>query len=298
MRIGHNPLLLDLGTAFEESPFRQVNKLDRTSNDCLQALANESIYERVKTPDDPWGKKMKNSLLLSTFATVFAFASLVHADPNVMPLHDPTQTAVAFDTIYAPVGFDSNDNVQIVGEGLFENACYRPATPLFTVDQVKKTIDVTPMAYKYSGFCLQLSLPFDRVLDLGIMKEGNYTITQNGATIGSIPIRVATTSNPDDYLYAPVSQAYFHQSADGTSRILLSGDFPSTCMKMQKVVVHVQTNVITVQPIAELDGGRNCLNKRTPFEQSVKVENAPKGRYLLHIRSMNAKAVNTLVDIN
>ena len=65
-----------------------------------------------------------------------------------------------------PDGFVSNDTAQIVGEGMFSNSCYRHAETTVRVDHVNKTIHVGPVAYKYNGYCLQVILPFDRVVDV------------------------------------------------------------------------------------------------------------------------------------
>src|SRR5690606_29287612 len=110
-------------------------------------------------------------------------------------------------------GFDSNDHVQFVGEGLFRNTCYRPATPFAMVDHDRKQIRVGPVAYEYNGLCMQVILPFERVIDVGILKPGAYEVIQepDGRLLGTIPVKVARSADPDDHLYAPVSQAFFRQ---------------------------------------------------------------------------------------
>jgi hypothetical protein len=63
--------------------------------------------------------------LLSTFSLLLIFSATAFADGN------PIQEAVNFQKVYAPVGFDDNDNVQIVGEGMLAIATRtlkRPST--------------------------------------------------------------------------------------------------------------------------------------------------------------------------
>ncbi|MES2854446.1 MAG: hypothetical protein V4692_01225, partial [Bdellovibrionota bacterium] len=80
---------------------------------------------------------------------------------------EPGKVEVKFEKIYTVNGFDSNDQVQLIAEGSFKNSCYRPASPTVKVIDSEKTIELTPMAYEYSGMCLQVVLPFQRVIDIG-----------------------------------------------------------------------------------------------------------------------------------
>lgn len=227
---------------------------------------------------------------------VFAVLALVAV--AVTSHADPVKVPAFYDTVYVPAGFDSNDHIQIVGEGLFRNSCYRPAETEVNVDLNNKRILIGPAAYEYSGFCLQMILPFDRVIDVGILPEGNYEIVQaiDKTKLGVIPVRKSFTSNPDDYLYAPISQAFFRQKG-AVAEIYLTGSFSNSCMTLKEVKVSVEPKVIVVQPIAEMNEGTNCQTGSYSFEKMTRVELVPAGRYLLHIRSMNSKAVNTLVDV-
>jgi hypothetical protein len=154
------------------------------------------------------------------------------------------------------------------------------------------------VAYKYNGLCLQVILPFERVIDLGVLKAGTYKITQSGGkrNLGSIRIQKSKTEQPDDYLYAPISQAFL-QSRALSNRVFLVGNFPVSCMKIKEVKANVQGKVLVVQPIAEIDSSVPCVEGSYTFETSKDLGAVPGGRYLLHVRSMNGKAVNNLVDI-
>ena len=211
----------------------------------------------------------------------------------------PTSVPATFNTVYVPSGFDSNDNVQIVGEGMFRNTCYRPAPTWVGVDHAKREVRVGPVAYEYSGLCLQLILPFDRVLDVGILQPGKYDVVQatDGQKLGEIPVRKATSLMPDDHLYAPINQAFFRQKGL-SGEVMLSGEFLTDCMVLEEVKVTVEPRVIVLQPIARIIERNGCLRGRFPFNRLVNIDLLASGRYLLHVRSMNAKAVNTLVQVN
>jgi hypothetical protein len=91
---------------------------------------------------------------------------------------DPTRVTATYDRIYVADGFDSNDLVQITGEGMFRNTCYRQAETSVKIDETTHTISLGPVAYEYSGLCLQVVLPFQRVIDVGILKSGRWTVEQ------------------------------------------------------------------------------------------------------------------------
>ncbi len=209
----------------------------------------------------------------------------------------PKKVSVDFTKLYIPDGYEANNNVEIVGEGMFENACYRRTNPTVQVNEETRTIDIGPAAYKYNGLCLQVVLSFNAVIDLGVLKAGDYNITQNsGKALGKIHVGRARTSDPDDYLYAPISQAYFKK--EGLfNQVLLNGSFPVSCMKIKELRVHIQPDVLVIQPIAYLDKSVACVVGQYHFDQLVDVGAMKSGRYLLHVRSINGHSVNSLIDV-
>lgn len=202
----------------------------------------------------------------------------------------------ALDMGYIPNGFDSNDQAQIVVEGTYRDTCSKPAGTRFTVNEATKTIQLSTYEYRYSGPCLDMLVPHDEVVNLGIVNAGLYQVVQSsGRSLGRLNVVAATKQSPDDFLYAPVSQAYA-RNVNGQLLVTVSGSFSNSCMRLQKVQAHVQTNVVTVQPLAQLAQGP-CVAGNFPFEQTTAV-NAPRsGRYLLHVRSLNGKSINNLFDI-
>ncbi len=235
---------------------------------------------------------MKLYRIILCLATASCLCATASADPS------PILTPVNFAKTYIPNGFDSNDNVQFVGEGKFSDSCFRHSETKVRVDQAQKKIFVSPTAFKYPGMCLQVILPFDRVVDVGLVPAGEYSVIQSstGQSIGQLKVRGATTLEPDDHLYAPVSQAMVY-SRESSHKVHLIGEFPLSCMRMKEVKLDVQPNVLVVQPIAELDLSRPCLAGSFSYESQTEVGDMQPGRYLLHVRSMNGKATNTLFDI-
>ncbi len=97
-------------------------------------------------------------------------------------------------------------------------------------------------------------------------------------------------------MYASVSQAYF-QSKDSVNKVFLTGNVPSRCMKLKEVKTQVQSDVLVVQPILEIDPSEECVPGQSRFETSVDVGFMKPGRYLLHVRTMNGNSVNNLVEV-
>lgn len=231
---------------------------------------------------------------LAIIAIAFTIQAKAEAEDNT-----PKTEPISFGKVYIPNGFDNNDNVQITGEGMFPNTCYRYATTSVQVDHTAKTIRLNTEAFKYPGMCLQVIVPFDRVVDVGILKEGDYSVITNNdnQTVGRVSIHSSKTKNADDFLYASVSQAYF-QSKNSVNKVFLSGNHPSRCLKIKEVKSDVQSDVVIIQPIVEMDPSEHCVGGQFPYETSVDVGSMKPGRYLLHVRTINGKSVNNLIDVH
>ena len=212
----------------------------------------------------------------------------------------PVVTA-EFHSIYVPGGFDSNDRVQIVGEGVFANTCYRPAPPVVVIQRAAREIHVTSSAFKYEGNCLEVQVAFDQTLDLGILDAGTYRVIQDlgeaRKEMGTLQIGVSRSTDADAFLYAPVSQAYA-ENRSGKTFVRVTGSFTDSCMNLSDVKITNEPRVLVVQPVASRIERSDCAAGNFPFDRSVEVRGAHQGRYLLHVRSLNGNAFNHLLDLN
>ncbi len=211
---------------------------------------------------------------------------------------NPQLKASMLETGYIPDGFDSNDQVQFVIEGTYHDTCSKSAGTRFTVNPSSKTIQVAPYEYRYTGPCLDMLVPHNEVVNLGVVQPGKYQILQTGGrALGTLNVNLARSGVADDYLYAPISQAYVRK-VNGRVAMTLSGVFTNSCMQVKKIVANVQSNVVTVQPLALLlPTATNCIIGRFPFEETTYLPMQRSGRYLLHVRSLNGEAINTLFDL-
>ncbi len=229
-------------------------------------------------------------IALSALIIGIAAAPQVHADP--------VKVAAYFENMYIPGGYDSNDLIQIVGEGKFHNSCFRHAETNVRIDEDQQKIYLGPVAYSYPGICLMVILPYQKTIDVGILKAGKWEIVQdtNKKVVGEISVRSALTKSADDYLYAPISQAYFYQ-VDGFRNVMLTGEFSNSCMQLDQVKFSTEPNVIAVQPIAKMEQRSDCQDGKFPFKKNVTLNSISAGRYLLHVRSLNGNAINSLIDV-
>lgn len=209
---------------------------------------------------------------------------------------------VPLTTVYVPSGFDSDDNVQIVGEGYFRNACFSPAPADVRVDYYSKTIQINAKAYVYQGACAQVTgpnviLPFTIEINLGPLMPGVYQIVQGPLNeyIGQIKVAPAYRSNLGNYFYAPVSEVTVHQIGSITE-IQLSGFMLGSCLRLSHVETTVENNVIVVEPFAYVQPGEECLRGQFPFSTTLRIY-LPRGRYLLHIRTEEGNAINRMIDV-
>lgn len=211
----------------------------------------------------------------------------------------PTTVNVQVNSSFTPVGFDNNDRVQFAVEGVFHNTCYRVGPYGLKIDHDKKTITVQQQAYFYSGVCLQMLVPFNQIINVGLLREGNYTIQdfQSNKVIGTLAIAPSKNAGPDDFLYAPVTDAYVVSDTETKKNTLvISGVFGDRCSELEEVKVVYQEQVLTVQPLMKRVE-RSCEPVKTRFSKTVELDSNVHGLKLLHVRSLNGQAINKMVEL-
>lgn len=251
--------------------------------------------------------------LLGFFMFFFGLTVNASAEFNVK------EVSMLPDAVYTPFGFDNNDNAQIVIEGIFSNSCHKSTKTLYQIDTVNKVITIQNRVIILEGvICLQVMVPYNRVIDLGILKNaGDYKIFFEEAEasafsaslvrdskyirkqMATLSVVRATTDKQDDFLYAPFSSAMF--SSDSRS-LRLRGMIQDRCMKIKTVKV-IQAkpdhNVINVLPIVELksDCGKDDIAEEILFDVHIR-NNFKKGRYLFHVRTLSGQSLNEIVDLD
>ncbi|NBX75657.1 MAG: hypothetical protein EBQ92_03820 [Proteobacteria bacterium] len=238
---------------------------------------------------------MNLKLTALSFLAVCGLA-IANTSPNA-----PKTVETALTKAYIPLGFDDNDRIQIAVAGTFKNTCYKVGPHALKVDAENKTITVQQQAYLYSGVCLQMLVPYSEIVDVGIIPSGNYKVidAQSGKALAELPVNVGTSAGPDDFTYAPVSDAYVVKDEEtGKHMLAIAGSFGDRCSDFQEIKVNVANDVIIVQPVLERKADISCAPEKVRFLKTIELnDNVKNGVYMLHVRSLNGQAINKLVDL-
>jgi len=240
------------------------------------------------------GELVSRKIFLSAFMAIVGLGVVSQAD-----VKQPTLINVPLHTGYIPFGFDTNDKVEVVAEGIFSDGCYRLAGIQANVDKDSKVIKLRAQAYKYDGYCIQVVVDYHQEVNLGLLPNGKYKVVASNdeaRPLGTLNVALATNSGPDDFLYAPVSQA-FYEEIGGKNVVKITGEFTNSCMTLKDTLVQVQSNVIVLQPISEMADRADCVRGQFPFAGRVTLPSMSTGRYLIHTRSLNGRSLNNLVTI-
>ncbi len=240
-------------------------------------------------------------LFLMVSVSMFSSFGLFAADQNPIEIDAPISK------IYIPLGFDDNDNVEVVLHGDFTDTCHQVGHTVAVVDEASKTVTVSATAYKYPGkFCIQSITPFIQTVSLGIVGEGDYQVVYKNdkAVKSSLNVARRKTESPDDYLYATVENAYIDVNASsGKQALKIQGHFPMFfvgCMVIKEVkTVKAPEDVLVVLPIAEIVDNETCATQPSDrsFEYTVGLQAPFQGEGLLHVRTLNGTSLNRFINI-
>ncbi len=220
------------------------------------------------------------------------FAGAVWAD------NSPTLVSVEAARAFIPVGFDDNDIVQVTVTGVFPSNCYKVGPATAVVDPATLTIQVAQSAYFYGGICLPILVPFSQTINVGIAQPGTYQV-QDKVThrfLGQLSIARSNNSGPDDYLYAPITDAYV-SNVDKQPTLFLNATFTDRCTTMKEIRILYQQDVIVVQPIVDRVGSSRCGLEMARFQYTRPLAVGLQGTFLLHVRAMSGQAINKIVEI-
>ncbi len=208
------------------------------------------------------------------------------------------------DNIYLVQGFDTNDNVEIIFEGQYPNACYKVGPTKNKVDSANKKIYLDNLAYRTQDeICARVIVPYQKEVHLGPLEGGKYEVLFKNAegnydSQGFLTVEKATAESVDNYLYAPVNQIV---SLAGTKNIRLEGEITRDCLELDRVEVSYtqQPAVVVVLPIMKMVKESKCSATEDvdEFSYEVDLSEVPEGRYLIHTRTLNGRARNKIMNL-
>lgn len=217
-------------------------------------------------------------------------------------LASPNLTQVPTTHAFAPMGFDTNDNAEVIVTGFLPNLCYK--APQSSVKMAGNSIAVEVKALNYSSentYCLEMLVPFTEVVDLGVLDKGTYTIDVNPEKSNAmfnkgvsttLKIVEASSDAVDDFIYASV------KSIDmDNDDVVLKGYNPSDCLVLDEVK-YVDNGIDTYSVLPMMKKvSEFCPMKPTPFEYRTKLPDTLKvNNILLHVRVMDGKSVNRVIS--
>lgn len=228
---------------------------------------------------------MKKFIVASAFISASVFAA------------DGTIVSVGSERTFAPRGFDDNDQVQLVIEGRLPSDCYRLEQPDVRVNAATKHISIQPKASYYNWLCLEVLVPWTQVVNVGRLPAGEWNIKvgSNGEP-ETLPIKLSTTVSPDDHVYAPVDSLSV-DLVDGQAIATIKGRFTTRCGELTDLKVLDSGKTIEILPIMTAGTARSCEHTEQPFEQKILLPHKSKGRYLVHVRSLNGLSHNQVYEM-
>lgn len=261
---------------------------------------------------------MKKLNLLLSLGLAAAFSTSAFAlTPIAIHTADEDYEIPLTKAFIPPVGYDDNDTVELVVTGYLPNHCYSLAQTEVAVDKHTQTIHVKQHATKQiEGICaeeenlpahLAAVQPFTTTARVGRLRANQYTVQYDRNEDGvSVPATRAFNVSPalrpsqDNMEYASVSHAFMSDIVlSGTSvSAVISGSLTSSCVDLSSnVFVSKTDDVIVVLPGLTVREQPLCTFELRPFERTISLGQFVPGTYLLHVRSQNGQAVNTVFTV-
>jgi len=215
-------------------------------------------------------------------------------------------TYVKPEFVFAPQGFDANDNAQLIIAGKFTGYCMKMGATNHQVNRDLNQIMIENTVI-VNGVCpdLDMFIPYSKTIDFGPLPAGNYSVmirNERGVfeKMAELPISEVSigsnTGTSDERLYAPVSEVQFKGNAMDPNPVLtLSGVFTNSCLELDMVQVSYRAeNVVVVLPLVKV-GKINCHAENKRFTKKITLQGFPKVDTLIHVRSMNGQSVNKII---
>ncbi len=204
--------------------------------------------------------------------------------------------------VFSPVGFDNNDNSQVVLFGHFPHNCYKAGPATYTVVGNEILVKNTSTENTAIDPCIKAPVPWTTTLNLGMLAPGKYSVkiaddTGKWVPYTDLSVSTALTERTDDYNYSYVEGAIIDRSG-GTPVLAITGTFSLTCMQLGAVEVRESAGVIAVLPTVQIWESSTCGYPflPIPYTKRVQLPSYLKGPTLIHIRSMNGQALNQVVE--
>ena len=211
---------------------------------------------------------------------------------------DEMEKSVPATHLFVPVGYDDNDQVDVVIEGYLPDTCHKLGWVEVAKDTALKTVDLRVMVWKIGEECLNIQVPFTHTARLGRFPEGSYDVRMRSQELTrKLSVSRSTKGQPDEYFYAPVDSARVASLLPKPGSLaVIEGRLTNSCLvvKELKVLNHEETvEVLPLMEMTEIDPtGAPCRQQEKVFVATAPMPELKPGRHLLHVRSLNGQSVN------
>lgn len=231
-------------------------------------------------------------------------AFLVLASLNLYAQSEPIVITSPIDHVFVPMGFDNNDNIEVVVTGKFPNPCYIKNSMHVRVQDEKIHIEVTALKKDNPdlAMCAPMEVPFRESITIGNLQGGDYDLIINEGTRfehnEKLQVAVSDSQSVDDYLYPIVEYVELGFTGGLSGDAFIIARSPSDCVVFDQVkYISNGKDTISVLPIMKKVTGV-CNNRQKRIEIPIKFKpNAFRNKdVLLFVRSIEGKAVNTIIS--
>lgn len=231
-------------------------------------------------------------------------AFLVLASLSLYAQSEPIVITSPIDHVFVPMGFDNNDNVEVVVTGKFPNPCYIKNSMYVKVREDKIHIEVTALKKDNPdiAMCAPMEVPFRESITIGNLQGGSYDLIINEGTRfehnEKLEVAVSDSQSVDDHLYPIVEYVELGFTGGLSGDAFIIARSPSDCVVFDQVkYISNGKDTISVLPIMKKVTGV-CNNRQKRIEIPIKFKpNAFRSKdVLLFVRSIEGKAVNTIIS--
>jgi hypothetical protein len=211
-------------------------------------------------------------------------------------------------------GFEEKNTIQAVLYGMLPNSCYTLSEYQTEKSADGHTLTVRQYAIRdNTGICseemtlptyLNMRVPFTTEVSVGHLEAGAYRFAYNKAGSGR-QVRdmvVSRNASPqvDSLPYAAVSTVQSTDVINGHDhlKVTISGVLNSSCTTLDETVrVLPEDDVTVLLPTIKVKRDVLCVQMLIPFKKSLDLGSVTPGIHLIHVRSMNGKSVNHVVNV-
>lgn len=208
------------------------------------------------------------------------------------------------DQLFIPSGFDNNDNIEVVVTGKFPNPCFIKNQVEVNVKGSKVLVKVTALQREVGipASCPPIPVPFKEEITIGNLQGGKYQVIVNPGTEYALKekleVKVSTSGSVDDHYYAIVDHIDLGFTGGLGGSAILVASSPSSCLVFDRLeYLSNGKDTISVLPILKKISNR-CIERNERFEVDLNYDLASfkSQKVLLFVRSMEGKAVNSLIS--